>query len=193
MIEDQVNIEVVNEIKLLGTVITSDLSWNMNTKFLTKRAYGRMQLLHKAAKFTKSKKDLKSIFITFIRPVLEQSSSVWHSSLTDENKSDLERVQKAAVKVIMGNDYIDYNESLKALNISNLAQRREKLIKNMAIKITNHPKVKNMLPLRTELRSMTRRHTEKYKLLKANTHRLQASAIPYMQRIMNQHDEEQIN
>ena len=85
MIEDHVNIEVVNEIKLLGTWITSDLSWNMNTKFLTKKAYGRMQLLHKAAKFTKSKRDLKSIFITFIRPVLEQSSSVWHSSLTDDN------------------------------------------------------------------------------------------------------------
>ena len=101
-----------------------------------------MQLLHKAAKFTKSKRYLKSIFITFIRPVLEQSSSVWHSSLTDKNKSDLERVQKAAVKVIMGNDYIDYPKSLKALNITNLVQRREKLIKNMAIKITSNQKVK---------------------------------------------------
>ena len=40
---------------------------------------------------------------------------------------------------------------------------------------------------------MKRRHTEKYKTIKANTHRLQASAIPYMQRIMNQHDEEQRN
>ena len=85
-----------------------------------------------------------------VRPVLEQSSSVWHSSLTDDNKSDLERVQKAAVKVIMGNDYIDYPTSLKALNITDLVQRREKLIKNMAIKITNNSKVKNMLPLRTE-------------------------------------------
>ena len=56
-----------------------------------------------------------------------------------------------------------------------------------------HTKVKNNLRLRTELRSMKRRHTEKYKTLKANKHRLQASAIPYMQRIMNQHDEEQRN
>ena len=152
-----------------------------------------MQLLHKAAKFTKSKRDLKSIFITFIRPVLEQSSSVWHSSLTEENKSDLERVQKAAVKVIMGNDYIDYATSLKAFNITNLVQRREKLIKNMKIKIKNNEKVKNMLPLRTELRSMKRRHTEKYETFKANTHRLKTSAIPYMQELMNQHDEEQRN
>ena len=63
----------------------------------------------------------------------------------------------------------------------------------MAIKITNNSKVKNMLPLRTELRSTKRRHTEKYKTIKAKTHRLQTSAIPYMQKIMNQHDEKQRN
>ena len=50
--------------------------------------------------------------------------------------------------------------------------------------------VKNVFPLRTELRSMERRHTEKYETSKANTHRLQTSAVPYMQEIMNQHYEE---
>ena len=37
MVEDHVNIEVVNEVKLLATSITSDLSWDVNTKFLTKK------------------------------------------------------------------------------------------------------------------------------------------------------------
>ena len=64
MVEDNVNIEVVSEVKLLGTWITSDLSWNKNTAFLTERAYARTQLLHKAATFTKSKRDLKSIYTT---------------------------------------------------------------------------------------------------------------------------------
>ena len=103
---------------------------------------------------------------------------------------DLERVQKAAVKVIMGNDYVDYTTSLKELYITNLVQRREKLIKNMATKITNNEKVKNMFPLRTELRSMKRRHTEKYESIKENTDRLQTLAVPYMQDIMNQHYKE---
>ena len=73
-----------------------------------KRAYGRMQLLHRAAHFTKSKNDLKSIYKTYIRPVLEQSATVWHSSITEENSKDLCRVQKAAVRIIMGSDYVSY-------------------------------------------------------------------------------------
>ena len=191
MVEDDMNIEVVNEFKLLDTWITSDLCWDINTAFLTKKAYMRMQLLHKAAKFTKRKRDLKNIYTTFIRPVIEQSSSVWHSSLTEENNSDIERVQKAAVRVIMGKDYIDYPHALNELNITDLYQRREKLLKNLALKITKNPKVKHMLPLRTEYREDTRRHTEVYKTHRANTQRLKTSTIPYMQKILNQHVKEE--
>ena len=80
--ENGKHIDVVNEIKLLGTIITDDLKWEKNISNLTKKAYMRMQLLYNAAKFIKSKRDLKHIYVTFIRPVLEQSAPVWHSSLT---------------------------------------------------------------------------------------------------------------
>ena len=74
--ENGENIEVVSEIKLLGTILTDDLKWDKNTSFLTKKAYRRMQLLYNAAKFTRSKHDLKHIYKTFIRPVLEQAAPV---------------------------------------------------------------------------------------------------------------------
>ena len=106
LIEDEVNIKVVQEFKLLGTWITTDLKWDRNTQCLVKRAYGRMQLLHRVAQFTKTKNDLRSIYLTYIRPVLEQSATVWHSSITEENAADLCRVQKAALRIIMGSDYI---------------------------------------------------------------------------------------
>ena len=48
MVEDNVNIEVFPQIKLLGTLITSDLKWDINTQHLLNRAYGRRQLLDKA-------------------------------------------------------------------------------------------------------------------------------------------------
>ena len=51
--EEGTNIEVVSEIKLLGTWITNDMKWDMNTEFLVKKAYARMRLLHSAAKYTK--------------------------------------------------------------------------------------------------------------------------------------------
>ena len=35
--ENEENIEVVSEIKLLGTILTDDLKWDKNTSFLTKK------------------------------------------------------------------------------------------------------------------------------------------------------------
>ena len=100
---NNVKLDIVSEAKLLGTVITDKLTWDRNTEELVKKAFRRMQLLNAAAGFTTSKLDLKGIYLTFIRSVLEQSAVVWHSSLTNKNKRDLERIQKAAVKVIFGN------------------------------------------------------------------------------------------
>ena len=93
-----------------------------------------MRLLHSAARYTKCKNDLKSIYQTYLRPILEQSATVWHSSLTEKNRNDLNRVHKSAVRVIMGSDYKNYEESLKSLNMDDLETRRVKLCKKMALK-----------------------------------------------------------
>ena len=53
--------------------MTSDLKWDSNTSNTTRKANGRMPLLHNVAKFTKVKNNLKTIYKTFTRPVLEQS------------------------------------------------------------------------------------------------------------------------
>ena len=88
-------LEVVDEVKLLGVIITKDLKWEKNTKYLVKKANKKMRMLHIASKFTRNREHLKQIYKTFIRCNLEFSSNVWHSSLTQENREDLERVQKA--------------------------------------------------------------------------------------------------
>ena len=75
-------VEIFKETKLLGTFITDDLKWDKNTSKLVKKGFQRMQLLNKAAKFTSKIQDLKKIYMTYIRSILEQSAVVWHSSLT---------------------------------------------------------------------------------------------------------------
>ena len=42
-----VNVEIVEEAKLLGTHITSDLKWDKNTHELVKQAKAELQLLRK--------------------------------------------------------------------------------------------------------------------------------------------------
>ena len=94
-------LEIVDEVKLLGVIINKDLKWSKNTNYLVKKANKKMRMLHIASKFTRNREHLKQIYKTFIRCNLEFSSNVWHSSLTEENRQDLERVQKAALKVIL--------------------------------------------------------------------------------------------
>ena len=120
-------LNVVNETKLLGTILTSDLKWNRNTQHIVKSANGKMRMLHIASKFVKNKQDWLQIYKSFIRSRLEFSCVVWNSSLTKENEHDIERVQKAAVKLILKEAYKDYESGLKMLNIESLVDRRNRL------------------------------------------------------------------
>ena len=179
------NIELVGEAKLLGTYITDDLKWSKNTKEIVKKAYARMQLLHRAASFTSNIHDLKSIYLTYVRSVLEQSAVVWHSGLTAKNRRDLERVQKAAVRVILKGKYENYREGLKKLRIETLERRRENLCLRFASNCLKNPKVKNFFPKKEKLHKMKKRREKKFVVNKANTRRYKRSAIPYMQSLLN--------
>ena len=90
-----------------------------------------MPILTNAAAFTSNRQDLKRVYLTYIRSVLDQSSVIWHSRLSQKNIRGLERVQKVAVRVqkvavrvIMGKNFNNYNESLSELNLKNLNDRR---------------------------------------------------------------------
>ena len=71
-----------------------------------------MQILRNIKDFNPKLEDLITIYIQYIRSILEQSCQVWHSSLTIENESDLERVQKAAFRIILGEKYIKITQTL---------------------------------------------------------------------------------
>ena len=47
------NIEVINSTRLLGTILTDDLKWDLNTSNIIKKANARMQLLQKLVSFGK--------------------------------------------------------------------------------------------------------------------------------------------
>ena len=61
-----------------------------------------MQLMRKVASFWALIEDLKEIYILFIRSIIEQSAVVW--CITCDNKNYSERIQKSALRIILGND-----------------------------------------------------------------------------------------
>ena len=98
------------------TIITNDLRWDLNTANIVKKANARMQLLRKVASFGTIQDELKNVYIVFRRSLLEQSATVWHSSLSQENSDNLERLSRLragrqqAVKSTMKVEGMDYKE-----------------------------------------------------------------------------------
>ena len=145
-----------------------------------------MELLRKVSSFGTSKDEKRNIYILFIRSILEQSCVVWHSSLTKENEEDLERVQKSAVRIILGRNFSDYGNALSKVNLDYLKVRRQDLCLKFAVKCIKSEKTQNMFPKREKEHAMKARNEEKYHVQHAKTSRLKNSAIPYMQRLLNE-------
>ena len=180
-------IEVLRSTKLLGTIISDDLKWDLNTQNIVLRANSRMELLRRVASFGASVNDLKNIYFLFIRSLLEQSAPLWHSSLSQENRKDIERIQKSAMTIILGHPIKSYKKALIKLNMESLEDRREYQCLQFAIKCTENPKLKSMFPENDKIHEMKTRNVEKFKVQHAKTSRLQSSAIIYMQGLLNSH------
>ena len=173
--------------KLLGIMLNDKLTWDENTEYLIKKAYKTMELLRRAAKFTSSKEEKKNIYVLYVRSILEQSCVVWHSSLTIENSDDLERVQKAAIKIILGPEYKNHNyeENLIKADLDSLKQRRINLCTKFANESIKNEKTEKMFISKKKQHKMEMKNSEIFKIKHANTTRLQKSAIPYMKRLLN--------
>ena len=170
----------------MGTTITSDLKWDENVSDLVKRANARMILLRNISQFKPKLEDMRTIYIAYIRSILEQSCPVWHFSLTQENSMDIERVQKNALKIILGQKYENYESSLEKLNLENLHSRRENLCLRFAKKCAANDKTKVMFPEKVSLKNT--KNQNRYEVNFARTARYYKSAIPEMQRLLNQHE-----
>ena len=143
-----------------------------------------MRLLHKIAEFSAPIDNMVTIYVSYIRSILEQSCTVWHSSLTLEDSEDLERVQKSAMRIILKDQYHSYEQALQTLMLAKLSDRREKLCLKFAKKAAENPLTCDLFPL-NEAEGVETRNQDKYKVQFANTGRLKDSAVPYLQRLLN--------
>ena len=180
------NLERISVTQLVGVWISEDLTWSRNCKEICKRAYSRLSMLTKLKYVGVSREDLLDIYILFIRSVTEYCAVVFHSSLTQENSRKLEQIQKTCLKVILGEDYMDYESALSICGIQTLADRREQRCLDFTLKCTKHERNRRMFPANPQYNNRVR-GSEPYQVNFANTERYKKSAIPYCQRLLNKH------
>jgi hypothetical protein len=128
-----------------------------------------------------SQEDLVHIYILYIRSVLEYCSVLWHSTLTGDQSQNLEKVQKTCLKVILGSQYENYSLALDTCGLQPLSERREARCLKFGLKC--------LVPVNPQVLSDpydTRRY-EHFLVNKARKDSHKLSAIPYIQRKLNDH------
>ena len=121
-------------------VIRSDLSRGPNTEYMVKRANKKLWCLRRLKKLGAETPDLIDVYVKQIKSLLEFAVVVWHPSLTNEDRLKIERVQKSALCIILGQNYKSYRSALKHLHTESLFSRRNKLCKKFARKSLKHTK-----------------------------------------------------
>ena len=67
--------------------------------------------------------------MSLVRPIFDYTAAVYHSLLSSEKSSRLERMQKRAVKIICGQTS-SYSTSIRVLGVDTLQERRLTLVDN---------------------------------------------------------------
>ena len=106
-------LDIIDQTRLLGTVVSTDMTWHNSTQYIIQRGYQRMSILRKLYEFDIPVEDLVLIYNQYIRSILEFNSNVWFSNLTNEEREDIERVQRVACQIILKDDYQNYNQALE--------------------------------------------------------------------------------
>ena len=56
-------------------------------------------------------------YLKEIRPLAEHAVVVWNSGLTKSQINDLEKIQRIALVIILGNNFHSYSEACSKLNL----------------------------------------------------------------------------
>ena len=149
-----------------------------------------MQLIRSILSFGASTEEMVHLWVVFCRSVLEQSCVVWHSSLTQENRDDLERLQKTFCKLILKEKYVNYENALLKLNLDSLEERRKTLCLKFAKSGIKYDKLNYLFPEKEKKHIMNTRKTEKYDVNFVNTERLKRGSVITTQTYLNNEEKE---
>ena len=109
------------------------------------------------------------VYTKQVRCVLELAVAAWSTGITLGQVAQIERVQKAAFAVILGDDYIDYKNALAMLGLQTLTERRKSLCLKFGKKCLKSEKFKHWFVERQDHEQQTQTRSTKTTLLPVHT------------------------
>ena len=179
-------LQLLEETRILGLIVRSDLKWVSNTQHMIRKANKKLWMVKRLKNLGANRNDLVDIFVKQIRSILEFGAPVWQSSITYQEKVDIERVQRNFCKIVLGFEFASYEKALKFLQLDTLESRRVDLCLNFALKAEKHKKFKHWF--KPNLRNDRTRHKPpKYMPVASNHHRFERSPLSYLIKLLNEH------
>ena len=146
-----------------------------------------MWMLRNLNRLGTSTEELIDVYYKQCRSVLELAVPAWTPALTTSESNQIERVQKTACAIILGEHYRSYKHALKTLNMKTLVVRRSELCLSFAIKALKSDKFSSWFSVNTSKYEKTRSEKEVLNLVKTRTDKYQKSPVPYLTTMLNDH------
>ena len=122
---NQQQISEVNSYKHFGHIFLNDCTWHEHQDYIKTKAWQRVNIMRKL-KFTLDRKSLQTIYISFIRPLLEYADVVW-DNCTQYEANELEQIQNEAARIVTGaTKLVSIQSRLSETGWESLTSRREK-------------------------------------------------------------------
>ena len=120
----EAQLEVVEQMKLVGYQIRSDLSTKSNTKYIVGRAWKRMWIIRRLIALGASVPDLLNVLRCQVLSVLQFAVPAWTTMISKAESRSIESVQKTGLYLIYGANYRSYNWALRNAAMKSQAEQR---------------------------------------------------------------------
>ena len=175
-------------------MIRSDMRWCDNTRYMCQKGYRRLWILRRLRGLGASTDELKDVYFKQVRSVLELAVPVWQPALTHHEEKQIERVQKCALAIVMGDKYNNYDEAREVLGIDRLSDRRKTLCENFARKAAKSDRFQNWFNQieykdnKCSISTRSKKNTKSplYHTIPTRTRRYKKSPLPYLTEMLNQ-------
>ena len=186
------NIEVVEQHKILGQIVRSDLKTISNTEAICKKGFKRMWILRRLKSLGCPISELLNVLREQIVSICEVGVPWWGPMITKHESNMLERVLKTGLHIIFQEKYQNFKHALQLGNCLSLKERRIIQITKFSKKSYKNSRFKTWFCEADEPQASVRnlRHKRPVPLLKpvtCRTQRFARSSLPVVTSILSWH------
>ena len=184
---DNDDIEVVEEMKIVGFIMRSDMRTSSNTEYLVRKAYKRMWLVRRLKGLGASTSQLVDALQKQVLSVLWLGAPAWFCQTTEQERKDINRVAKVGLRIIFGGSYSGFENALLAAQMRKPTEQLAGMTERFAAKAASSSKFSKWFQPEKKKTIGTRnsKYSQKYENVPARIARYGQSPIPHLTNIIN--------